>query len=141
MYDCTNIGFLVVILIFQVMVVLHMYYMPRRLRSGCRLPACLAMSMRLSALCSLLVAIWQVGLPWRGCERGRLRLSSPVVYGLCRLLVEVVPGALLRGVVLGIVDGWRRGVTLIPAPLAGSSSPALNSLSTLYTTADGASLA
>jgi len=28
-----------------------------------------------------------------------------------------------------------------PGPLAGSSSPALNSLNTLYTTADGVSLA
>jgi len=35
-----------------------------------------------------------------------------VVYGLCRLLVEIVLGASLRGVVLGLVDGWGRGVFL-----------------------------
>jgi hypothetical protein len=56
MYDCINIGSLVVILIFQVLVVLYMYFMPRRLRFGRGLA--LYLVMRLGALCSLLVAIW-----------------------------------------------------------------------------------
>jgi hypothetical protein len=66
-----------------------------------------------------------------------------VVYGLRNLLVEVVPGVCLRGVVLGLVDGWGRGVFLYfnPGPSRRIFTPALNSLSTLYTTADGVSLA
>jgi len=56
MYDCTSIGFLVVILIFQVLVLLYMYFMPWRLRSG-RVSA-LYLVMCLSVLCSFLVAIW-----------------------------------------------------------------------------------
>jgi hypothetical protein len=52
MYDCTNIGFLVVILIFQVLVVLRMYFMCSALGSALCLVVCL------SALCLLLVAVW-----------------------------------------------------------------------------------
>ena len=130
MYDCTNMGFLVVILMFPGGAggIAYVYFMSWRLRFG-RGPA-LYLVMRLSALCSLFVAICRVGLPRRGCGRRRLRPSSPVVYGLHHLLVEVVPGASC-GVWWSVLSmGGGRGVFLHfnPGPARRVLIPALNSL-------------
>jgi hypothetical protein len=60
-----------------------------------------------------------------------------VYHGLHNLFVEVLPGALLREVVMGLVDGHgRKARRLSPAPHPAPQT----AYSTLYTTADGASL-
>ncbi len=70
-----------------------------------------------------------------GLWAGETALIPPVVYGLRRLLVEVVPGAYLRGVVVGLVDGWGRGVFLHfnPGPSRRILISRLKQSTTLYT--------